>query len=109
MKKLKYHYHFGSGCVSVGRMVASISRGLRFESSHRRILKTLINCQLYRKYENKRKRGWEWQILKVYRHGPTVLSLQFVNSKNRSVIERFNNNKSKNSILYPRKIFNVKL
>ena len=37
----------GSGCGSVGRTVASNSRGPRFESSHRQKIISNINCQLY--------------------------------------------------------------
>ena len=49
----------GSGCGSVGRAVVSESRGLQFESSHRR---NFIHYQLYWKVENKEKRGREWPI-----------------------------------------------
>ena len=54
----------GSGCGSVGRAVASYTRGLRFKSSHRQkiIYWTFIYCQLYWKDENKEKRGREWPI-----------------------------------------------
>ena len=44
-----------SGCGSVGRAVASNSRGPRFESSHRQKFILNIYCQLYRKDENKKK------------------------------------------------------
>ena len=37
----------GSGCGSVGRAVASNSRGLRFESSYRQKFILNIYCQLY--------------------------------------------------------------
>ena len=38
---------FGSGCGSVGSAVASDSRGLQFESSHRRKFILNIYCQLF--------------------------------------------------------------
>ena len=47
---------WGSGCGSVGRAVASDSRGLQFESSHRQKFILNIYCQLYWKDENKEKR-----------------------------------------------------
>ena len=37
----------GSGCGSVGRAVASDTRGPRFESSHRQKFISNIYCQLY--------------------------------------------------------------
>ena len=51
-------YCWGSGCGSVGRAVASDS------SSNPVIAKFILNiyCQLYRKDENKRKRGRDWPI-----------------------------------------------
>ena len=46
----------GSGCGTVGRVVASGSRGLRFESSHRqKFILNNVYCQLYWKDENKEK------------------------------------------------------
>ena len=45
----------GSGCGSVGRAVASDTRGPRFESSHRQKIILNIYCQLYWKDENKEK------------------------------------------------------
>ena len=45
----------GSGCDSVGRAVASSSRGPEFESSHRQKFISNINCQLFWKDENKEK------------------------------------------------------
>ena len=58
----------GQWCGSVGRAVASESRGPRFESSHRQKFNYLLNiCLLstvYWKDENKKKRGREWPILK---------------------------------------------
>ena len=44
----------GSGCGSVGRAVASDTRGPRFEWTHRR---NLIQYQLYRKDEKKKRPG----------------------------------------------------
>ena len=43
------------GCGSVGRAVASNSRGRRFESSHWQKCILNIYCQLYRKGKNKEK------------------------------------------------------
>ena len=45
----------GSGCGSVGRAVASDSKGPRFDSNHRQHFKLNIYCQLYRKDKNKQK------------------------------------------------------
>ena len=45
----------GSGCGSVGRAVASNSRGPQFESSHWQKFILNIYCQLYWKDENKEK------------------------------------------------------
>ena len=54
----------GSGCGSVGRAVASNTRGPRFESRHGQILKSiyLLSTVLFWKDENKGKRGREWSI-----------------------------------------------
>ena len=41
--KKKTIHHLGSGCDTVGKVVASDTRDLRFESSHRQIL-FAINC-----------------------------------------------------------------
>ena len=58
----------GSGCGSVGRAVASHTRCLRFESSHRQKIFYILNiCLLstvYWKDENKEKRGRERPIKK---------------------------------------------
>ena len=57
----------GSGCGSVGRVVASDSRDPPFESSHPQIFILNINCQLYWKEENKEKEGGDCPFLiKVY-------------------------------------------
>ena len=48
---------WGSGCGSVGRAVASDSRGLWFESSHRQKFMLNIYWKLYWKDESKEKRG----------------------------------------------------
>jgi len=45
----------GSGSASVGKVVASDSRGPQFESSHRQKFIMNIDCQLYWKDENKEK------------------------------------------------------
>ena len=45
----------GSGGGSIGRAVASNSRGPRFESSHRQKFILNIYCKLYWKDENKEK------------------------------------------------------
>ena len=45
----------GIGCGSVGRAVASNSRGLWFESSHLQKIILNIYCQLYWKDKNKEK------------------------------------------------------
>ena len=56
----------GSGCDSVGRAVASDTKGLQLESSHRQKFIYLLNiCLLsavYWKDENKEKRGQERPI-----------------------------------------------
>ena len=52
----------GSGCGSVGRAVASNSRGPRFKSSYRQNFILNIYCQLHWKDENKEKRGREWPL-----------------------------------------------
>ena len=56
----------GSGCGTVDRAVASNTRCVRFESSHRQNLYLIfvylltINC--IEKTEINKKRGWEWPI-----------------------------------------------
>ena len=54
----------GSGCDSVGRVVASNSRGPRFESSHWQKFILNIYCQLYWKDENKEKEAGNGPFLK---------------------------------------------
>ena len=55
----------GSGCGSVGRAVASDTRGPWFESSHwQKFILNIVYCQLYWKDDNKEKRGQEWPIKK---------------------------------------------
>ena len=49
------NWFWGSGGGSVGRAVASDSRGPRFESSHQQKFISNIYCQLYWKDENKEK------------------------------------------------------
>ena len=64
----------GGGCGTVGRAVASNTRVLQFESSHRQfyLLSTVLN-KLFIKDENKEKRGWEWQFFKKTSYGETGL------------------------------------
>ena len=52
MKRQKY---LGSGCGSVGKAVASNSRGPQFKSRHRQTIILKIYCQLYWNDENKEK------------------------------------------------------
>ena len=55
---------WGSGCGSIGRAVASNTRGPRFESRHRQIFVEhlfTVNC-IVLKNKNKRKRGREWSV-----------------------------------------------
>ena len=54
----------GSGCGSVGRAVASDSRGQRFESSLGQKFILNIYCQLYWKDENKEKEAENGPFLK---------------------------------------------
>ena len=55
----------GCGCGSVGRAVASNTRGLQFKSSHRQNLYcTLLTVNCIEKTKNKEKRGREWPTLK---------------------------------------------
>ena len=53
----------GQWCGSVGRAVASNTRGPRFESRHRQIfIEHLFTVNYIVVYENKRKLGREWPI-----------------------------------------------
>ena len=56
-------FHYGSGCDSVGRAVASNSRGLQFKSRHwqKFILNILLSTVL-----KIQKRGREWPIFKTF-------------------------------------------
>ena len=54
----------GNGCGSVGRGVASATRGTWFESSHRQNFIANIFTVQCRKDKNKQKRGRELPILK---------------------------------------------
>ena len=54
----------GSGCGSVGRGVASKSKGMQFESSHQQKIILNIYCQLYRKDENREKEAGNGPFLK---------------------------------------------
>ena len=53
------------GCSSVGRVVASNSRGLQFKSSHQQKIILNIYCQLYGKDENKEKEAGNGPYLKT--------------------------------------------
>ena len=53
----------GIGCGSVGRPVASDTKGPRFESNHWQIFILNIYCQLYWKDENKEKEAANGQFL----------------------------------------------
>ena len=63
---IQTEYIQGSGCGSVGSAVASDTRGPQFESSHwQKFIYILNYCLLstvYRKDENKEKRGRGWPI-----------------------------------------------
>ena len=49
----------GSGCGAVGRAVASDTRGLGFDSSHRQLLLNIyLLLTVCRKVENKEKEAW---------------------------------------------------
>ena len=56
----------GNGYGSVGRAVASNSRGQQFESSHRKNVYTNIYCQLFWKDKNKEKEAWNGPFLKEH-------------------------------------------
>ena len=56
-----------SGCDSVGRAVASDSRGAWFKSSHQQKFILNIYCQLYWKDENKEKEAGNGPFLKKNR------------------------------------------
>ena len=64
--KIAYKIALGSGCGSVGRVVASKTRGPRFDSSHRQkfiyIFKICLLSTVCWKDENKEKRGREWPV-----------------------------------------------
>ena len=60
-KKDNQNGEIGSGCGTVGRAVASVTRGYGFESSLRLLL---LNVYLLLKDENKEKRGQESTIFK---------------------------------------------
>ena len=53
----------GSSCGSMGRVVASDNRDLRFESSHKQILFS-NKLKLYLKDENMEKEAWNSPIFK---------------------------------------------
>ena len=57
----------GSGCSSVGRVVASDTRDPRFESRHwQNFYRTFVYCHLCWKDKNKEKRGREWPIVSFF-------------------------------------------
>ena len=62
----------GSGGGSVGRAVASNSRGPRFESSHQQKFISNIYCQLYWKDENKEKEAGNGPLKKNLMHAGAV-------------------------------------
>ena len=56
----------GSGCGSLGRVVASDTRVPQFKSRHRqKFILNIVYCQLYWKDENKEKRGLELLIKNI--------------------------------------------
>ena len=61
----------GCGCNSVGKAVASNSRGPQFESSHQKTFILNIYCQLYWKDENK---------VKEVGHGPFFKKINCISS-----------------------------
>ena len=56
----------GSGGGAVGKAAASNTRGLRFESQHRKVLLNVVYCQLYLKDENKEKEAGSGPFLIKY-------------------------------------------
>ena len=58
----------GCGCDSVGKAVASNSRGPQFESSHQKtfILNIYLLSTVLKRRKKKSKRGQEWPIKKCY-------------------------------------------
>ena len=62
--KVKIYLVLGSGFGSVGRAIASNSKGPRFESSHQQKFILNIFCQLYWKDENKEKEAGNGPFLK---------------------------------------------
>ena len=78
------------GCGSVGRAVASYTRGLRFESSHRqKILMNILHCERL-----KRKSDREWpHVGKSVKRNENFFFRRFVkqkSSKIEQVIRSFN-------------------
>ena len=64
MNEIKMCKLKSSGGGSVGRAVASNSRGPRFESSHQQKFISNIYWQLYWKDENKEKEAWNGPFFK---------------------------------------------
>ena len=67
----------GSGGGSVGRAVASDSRGLQFKSSHRQKCIYNIYCELYWKDENKEKEAGNCHLKKHFNDSNLLLVLLF--------------------------------
>ena len=65
---------WGSRWGSVGKAVASDTRGLRFESHHCQSFIEHFNYQVYWKDENKEKRGRQWPIKKSSSPGKILRS-----------------------------------
>ena len=77
--KLKFKLVHGSGCGSLGRAVASDTRGPRIKSSHWRKNYSFNHYQLDWKDKNKEKRDREWHIfIKFKLHVPTWRDGQMV-------------------------------
>ena len=74
---INYFLCLGSGCGAVGRAVASDTRGPGFESSHWQLLLNIyLLLTVWRKDENKRKRGQEWPIFKKNNKKITPVTLE---------------------------------
>ena len=67
----------GSGCDSVGRAVASDTRGPRIESSHwQNILNMDLLSTVLKKRKQRKKRPGLAHLKKHTNHGPTVLAVE---------------------------------
>ena len=70
----------GSGCGSVGRAVATDSRGLRFESSHQhKFILNNVYCQLIEKTKIKKKRPDIGPIFNIQKRRETQRDLMNLN------------------------------